>query len=466
MSAHSPDVHSSDVLVIGAGVAGLAAATALASHGRKVTLLERRAYVGGRASSYPHPTLGEVVDCQHVLLGCCTSLLQLLRSANAEELIRWYPEQTFLEPNGNVTRLRPGVLPAPFHFAGSFLAAKMLNNADRISIARGLSEFAFGRQGRDEESAAQWFARTHQTEGAIRHFWEPLLYGTLNDAPENCSMKYAAMVFYELCIKSSQGGVLGIPRVPLEEFYGRVLDQLLSGGTEIHFRTTLESIAHTAQGWSATADGIDYTSPIIILALPWEQAQALLKDLTQSFQSESFFRSFEYFRSSPYTTVHLWFDREITALEHAWLLDGTFQFFFHKSKIRGAASGSPSYVELVAGGLPHLLKLSREEILSLAMKELKRVFPQVHGAQLRKWGILKEARATCSVLPGNDRFRPAARSPWPGLFLAGDWTASGWPSTMESAARSGYLAAGELLGVGESLAAPAIPASGFARLWS
>jgi zeta-carotene desaturase len=458
--------HSSDVLVIGAGVAGLAAATALSSHGKKVTVLERRAYVGGRASSYLHPTLDEVVDCQHVLLGCCTSLLQLLQSANAEELIRWYPEQTFLEPNGNVTSLKPGLLPAPFHFAGSFLSAKMLNNADRISIARGLAEFAFGRPGRDDESAAHWFARTRQTPGAIKHFWEPVLYGTLNDAPENCSMKYAAMVFYELCIKSAQGGVLGIPIVPLSELYGRVQEALLRNGASIEFRTTVERIEQTAQGWSAIANGVTYTARQIVLALPWEQAQGLLSNLPQSAQSSSLVESFDHFYSSPYTTVHLWFDREITGLDHAWLLDGTFQFFFHKSKIRGAAPGTPSYVELVAGGLPELLKLSREEVLSLAMTELERVFPQVHGAQLRKWGILKEARATCSVLPGMDHFRPAAQSPWPGLFLAGDWTASGWPSTMEGAARSGYLAAGELLGAGESLAAPAISASGLARVWS
>src|ERR1700761_1100436 len=122
---------SADVIVVGAGVAGLAAASALTASGAKVTVLERKPYVGGRAYSYEHPALGEIVDCQHVLLGCCTNLVHLLKKNNAADLVRWYDELTFLETNGNISRIAPGAVPAPSHAALSFLKAPMLGVADK-----------------------------------------------------------------------------------------------------------------------------------------------------------------------------------------------------------------------------------------------------------------------------------------------------------------------------------------------
>ncbi len=149
---------------------------------------------------------------------------------------------------------------------------------------------------------------------------------------------------------------------------------------------------------------------------------------------------------SPFTSILLWFDREITDLDHAWLLDTTIEWFFHKSRIRRYAPEKGSYVELVIAGSRAQLSMTREEILSGALNELQLFFPEVKRAKLVKSGVLKEARATFSVVPGLDQFRPGQTTEWPGLYLAGDWTATEWPSTMEGAVRSGRLAAGAVMG--------------------
>ncbi len=164
----------------------------------------------------------------------------------------------------------------------------------------------------------------------------------------------------------------------------------------------------------------------------------------------------------------MWFDRQITDLHHAALLDTTIQWVFHKSRIRSYPEERGSYVELVIAASTAQLKMERSEILDSAMAELASFFPEVKGAKLVKSGILKEARATFSVLPGLDELRPLAKSPWAGIYFAGDWTATGWPSTMESAARSGYLAAEALAadhGSSAKFLQPDVAASGMMKLF-
>jgi uncharacterized protein with NAD-binding domain and iron-sulfur cluster len=172
----------------------------------------------------------------------------------------------------------------------------------------------------------------------------------------------------------------------------------------------------------------------------------------------------ERFAHSPFTSILLWYDRQITDLHHAWLLDTTIEWFFHKSKIRGYAPEQGSYVEVVIAGSKAQLGMTREEILAPALEELARFFPEVKQAKLLKSGILKEARATFSVTPGLDRYRPTQQTEWPGLYLAGDWTATEWPSTMEGAVRSGRLAAGAAVGEPTRFMAAELAASGLMPL--
>jgi squalene-associated FAD-dependent desaturase len=461
-----------DVIVVGAGVAGLAAAVSLARAGKRVTLLERKPYVGGRACSYEHPALHEVVDSQHVLLGCCTNLIELCEQSGTADKIRWYDEQTFLEPNGKASTIAVSGLPAPLHFAPSFLKIPMLGAKDKLGVARGLMEFFRGYPAQDSESVEQWLKRTRQTELSIKHFWKPIVMATLNDDSTQCSTRYAGKVFHELFIKSSIGGRLGIPTVPLSDFYEAAAQLLVSLGGTVQLRASVEAITQQPDGrWRTSTSTTDYTADAVILALPYEQTQKLVpaihlnkEDAERNGNSKANLESkLARFEHSPFTSILLWYDRQITDLDHAWLLDTTIEWFFHKSKIRRYAPEKGSYVELVIAGSKAQLGMTREDILSSALKELEMFFPGVTQAKLLKSGVLKEARATFSITPGLDRFRPGQTTEWPGLYLAGDWTATEWPSTMEGAVRSGRLAAGAVVGNDRRFLAPETPASGLMR---
>jgi squalene-associated FAD-dependent desaturase len=461
-----------DVIVVGAGAAGLSAAAALAGAGKSVTVLERKPNVGWRAYSYEHPALKEVVDSQHVLLGCCTNLIDLCEQAGSADKIRWYDKQTFLEPNGRSSTIVASALPAPFHYAPSFLGLSTLGLKDKLGMARGLMEFFRGYPAKDNESVEQWLKRTRQTELSIRHFWNPILMATLNDHAAHCSTRYAGKVFHELFIKSSTGGRLGIPTVPLSEFYLAAARLIETRGGTVQLRASVEAITQEPDGrWRVGIADTNYIADSIVLALPFEQTQKLLPavrlnerytGLALNTRDELELKMARQVHS-PFTSILLWFDREITDLDHAWLLDTTIEWFFHKSRIRRYPPEKGSYVELVIAGSRAQLGMTREEILSSALNELQMFFPEVRRAKLFKSGVLKEARATFSVVPGLDQFRPGQATEWPGLYLAGDWTATEWPSTMEGAVRSGRLAAGALIGDSRRFMAPEIPASGLMR---
>ena len=408
----------SDVIVIGAGAAGLAAAAALTGVGKCVIVLERKPYVGGRACSYEHPALQEVVDSQHVLLGCCTNLIELCQQSGSADKIRWYDKQTFLEPGGRSSTISAASLPAPFHFAPSFLGMSMLGWKDKLGMARGLMEFFRGYPAEDKESVEQWLKRTRQTELSIKHFWNPILMATLNDRAAHCSTRYAGKVFHELFIKSSTGGRLGIPTVPLSDFYMAAARLIESRGGRVQLRASVEAITQEQGGrWRVNIADTGYVADSIVLALPFEQTQKLLPAIRLNEQYSVLNTKDELELKmarqvhSPFTSVLLWFDREITDLDHAWLLDTTIEWFFHKSRIRRYAPEKGSYVELVIAGSRAQLSMTRDEILARALNELQLFFPEVKRARLVKSGVLKEARATFSWCLGwIDFVRPKQQS--------------------------------------------------------
>lgn len=451
-----------DVVVVGGGLAGLAATAALAEAGAAVTLLEWRPYVGGRAYSYEHPAMGEVIDSQHVVLGCCTNVIDLVTKAGVGDWLRWYDGLTFLEPGGRASVLRPGMLPAPLHQTMSFLRAPMLGVRDKVGIARGLTEFLRGYPASDAESFATWLKRTGQTERAVRHFWEPVVVGALNDGFERCSVKYAGKVFHESFLRSAQAGRLGIPARPLSEFFQPVAVWAQSKGAEIRLKVKVEGIASSAEGWQVRLGGGEEL-PARAVVLATDQRQTMR--LTEGLRAEAAVErevSAEVV-PAPITTVHLWYDREVTPLDHAVLLDTRIQWMFHKSKIRGWGAERGTYLELVISASFAELAMGREAILAAALEELPLFFPAVREARLVKSSVLKEARATFSVVPGFDQWRVGQRTKSKGLFVAGDWTRTEWPSTMEGAVRSGRLAAGEVVGERDRFMSAELPAGGLMR---
>jgi squalene-associated FAD-dependent desaturase len=435
------------IAVIGGGVAGLAAACALAEDGYAVELFEQKPYVGGRASSYLHPGVGEVIDnCQHIVLGCCTNIMDLLRRAGAEDAMRWSEGITFLEPGGRRTKLKPARLPAPLHSTPSFLMAKALGMRDKIAIARAIAAFLKGSHpGDDRQNFADWLRNTGQTARAVEHFWKPVLFSALNEDPDRISVRYAAKVFREAFLFSAEAGRMGVPRVPLSEMYGHVAAAIERAGGRVHLRSRVEKLCRDeATGrWRLRAGEQSGDFDAVVLALSFEGLQKLLPVLPKGAPRVRLEGLLAGFSHSPLTGIHLWFDREITELEHAVLLDTTVQWLYNTSRIQPERQSLRDgyLIELVVSASKSLVSTERQAIIDLALRELALFFPAMQQARLLKAAVVKEIRATYSIVPGLDAFRPEAESGWPGLLLAGDWTATGWPSTMEGAARSGYLAA-------------------------
>jgi squalene-associated FAD-dependent desaturase len=462
------DTRQYSVAIVGGGLAGLAAGCALAEAGLRVTVFERRPYVGGRASSYEHPGTGEVVDnCQHVLLGCCTNLIDFYDRLGVSGKIRWFDELTFIEPGGRMSRMAPSFLPAPMHNVPTFLRAKMLSAGDKIAISRAMAVMSRGLPEDSSEDFLSWLRHHKQTEQAIERFWKTVLVSALNEDLDRMSVRYATQVFRESFMKSAAGGRMGLPSIPLSDLYGSAIEYIRARGGEVLLRSSVNAFGPKQDRVGVLTSSGEQQFDFVVLAAPFQNVASLLPSDESAKPIKDQVAKFE---PSSITGIHLWFDREITPLPHAVLLDRTIQWMFHKSKFHEDRENADkgSYVELVVSASKSLVHKSREEILELATRELAEFFPAVRDAKLVKATVIKEIYATYAILPGLDMYRPAAKTQWPQVFLAGDWTATGWPATMEGAVRSGYLAAEALMksaGQDEKFIVADLPVTGFMKLF-
>ena len=434
MPIRAPGGHPApSVAVLGAGLAGIATSVALGSAGFNVDLFEGRPFPGGRATSWPvsgaDRDAGEVIDnCQHVLLHCCVNLLDLYRRLGVEDKIQFHREYFFVEPGGRTSVLKRGILPAPAHFAGSFLALDFLDLPDKIGIAlamRAIEREFHTRSDLDQITMLHWLHEKEQTPQAIERYWRQVLVSAVNEELDRMAAAHGLQVFWLGMLARSDSYEMGLAAVPLRELYN---DSSLaeSGNVRIHHRAAVTAIEHSADA-GVTAihvSGQHIKADYFVSCLPFERLQPLMPDLPIEWGA---------FIHSPITGVHLWFDRPVTELPHATLLDRTIQWMFNK--------GEGRYIQLVISASRSLTAIPRAEVITLALKELAEFFPAAKNAVLEKAQVIKEVRATFSALPGLESKRPPAATPHANFFLAGDWTRSGWPATMEGAVRSGYIAA-------------------------
>jgi zeta-carotene desaturase len=421
------------VLIAGGGLAGLSAAAALGGAGFEVELYEARPFLGGRATSYAVPAgegEPEVIDnCQHILLRCCVNLLDFYNRLGVRDRIKFYREFFFLEPGGRLSVLRRGRLPAPFHFTGSFWRMHCLSRADKTGIARALLALRRERTRRkdlDKISMLDWLLQKRQTPHAIDRFWRQVLVSAVNEDLDRMAALHGFQVFWLGFLARADGYEMGVPSVPLAKLYDAEAWKRI-GNVRMHFRSPVERIDE--QGF--TVAGERRSADHYICALPFERLEGVGLTAPQ-------------FEHSPITGVHLWFDREITNLPHATLLDRTMQWMFNKD--------SGKYLQLVVSASRDLTSLTKNEIVDIAIGDLRLYFPKVKDARLVKSHVIKEQRATFSAAPETESRRPTSDSGLPHVFLAGDWTRTGWPATMEGAVRSGYLAA---QGVAQAAGKPA-----------
>jgi squalene-associated FAD-dependent desaturase len=445
---------SKSVIVIGGGLAGLSAAVALAEAGYRITLLEQRPFLGGRASSYLLPNGEHVDNCQHITLGCCTNLDDFYRRVGASKKILYYDRFLFSSPDGRRGELKSSWLPGPLHLSPSMLTFPLLSLGDKIAIGRALAAILFsgGRpkdltDGDRNLSLLEWLERHHQTPTTLSRFWGSIIESALDEKLERTDARYGVDVFWKAFIANRNGYKFGVPAVALGELYDGCWDAIVKRGGEVRFRAPVRRMdvdAGAASGVSIEG-GETLAADYYVSAVPQNALPALLP--AEIAEREPVFANLSNLRVSPITGVHLWFDRIVMTDPYLTLLDMTTQWIFNKTLLYGrdnAAAGSGQYLQLVISASYELVEQTRQEIVDKCIAEVRRVLPASRDAQLVKSTVIKETAATFSPEPGCDRWRPGAVSPVRNLFLAGDWTATGWPATMEGAVRSGYLA-GEAL---------------------
>ncbi|MFO0878480.1 MAG: hydroxysqualene dehydroxylase HpnE [Gemmataceae bacterium] len=430
------------VLIIGAGLAGLAAASALAPRAFQVRLLESRGRTGGRAGSFTDARTGQLIDaCQHVSMGCCTNLAHFCRTVGIAHYLAPQRLLYFMTPDGRVSRFGSDPLPAPFHLARSFLTAHYLSLADKIAIARGLA--ALQTTSPDEDgSFADWLAAHGQTSRAIDYFWNVVLVSALNEDTERLGTRYARKVFVDGFLRHPRGFQVEVPTVPLGQLYGEELQHWLQGkGATLTLQQGVRRIEVIDNRVVSVElrSGERLEADWYISAVPFDRLLDLLP--AEVVDRHPSFAGLRQLDTSPITSVHLWYNRPITRLPHVVLLGTVGQWLFN----RGEVETGEHYLQVVVSASRLFRGLGHDEVQQRIVAEIGSMFPRAQAASLLRTRVVTEHRATFSAMPGVDRYRPAQGSPVRNLLLAGDWTATGWPATMEGAVRSGYLAAAALL---------------------
>ena len=475
--------------MVGGGLAGLSSAVALAEAGFRVRLFEKRPHLGGRATSYTLPDGSEIDNCQHVTLGCCTNLADFYRRVGAEGKIRFYDRLYFVDGQGRRSTIETCSLPPPFHMAPSFLLFGALSLADKRNIARAMLAIArTGGKLADIKgiSMLEWLRRMKQTPSAIERFWRVVLVSALDEELARTDACYGIEVFWLGFLGSRQGYRVGIPSVPLGDLYDGCRDAVGKLGGEVRMRCGVRNIHVQENRFTALLleDGSEISADACVLAVPHDVLLDLLPNgLTGNGVG---LEGLRHIHTTPITGVHLWFDRPVMVEPFLTLLDHRTQWIFNKSLLYGKSGtdagslcpkaaprsegeGRGQYLQLVISASYDLVPRSREEIIDLCRHELEDILPATREAVLQRATVVKEVNATFSPEPGVDAWRLGQESGVKNLFLAGDWTRTGWPATMEGAVRSGYLAAEALLagfGRPRKFLQPDLPFEGLCRYWA
>lgn len=416
------------VAVVGGGVAGIAAAIRLAKRGVRVSLLERSNRLGGRAGSFRDSTIEESIDnCQHVALGCCDQYLDLLEELGMGDALEWTSSFHYIEPDGRRSSLPIPSLPSPLHGLPLLLKADFLSIGDRFGIARALGGLKLGGGRRwHGRSFAEWLRATRQSARSIERFWTPIIVSACNARPDACDAAAAIKVFRDGFLRSAKAASMGVPRVPLAELYAQTPDLLASAGGSVRLGAAVESVE---AGGVTLRGGERLDADAVVLATPFAATANLLA--ASPVDAAAVVDDLRTLRHSTIVAVHAEFDEPVTDLSHAVLLEASFDWLFLKDAGRR--------VHAVASAAEPLAERSGEELVAELAGELRARFGVTAGPTWSR--VVKERRATFLVEPGVDARRPRVDELAPAVWLAGDYTATGWPATMEGATRSGRAAA-------------------------
>jgi len=436
-------VHSPDVIVVGAGCAGLAAATRLAEQGAQVLVFEARPTVGGRATAFTDPATGERVDNgQHVLLGCYRDTFTFLDRIGARDRVQLQDRLgvDMIDDEGRASRLSCPSIAPPFNLLAGLMTWSALTWRDKLAAVR------LGRRftARHDETVRQWLVRRHQTPRLIEMLWQPLGIAALNQSIDVAAAAPFARVLTEMLGGDPHDASIAVPLTPLDQMYALpACDYIARHGGEV--RTN--SPATIACGGASSQRGADlsgprvtvrdetYTARHVICAVPWFALPDVLVEPPTALHPviDAARRT----AASPIVTVNVWLDRVVTEQALVGLPGRTMQWVFDKRRVFGEQA---SHLSLVSSGAEKVVAKGNDELIDLALREIKEAIPAARAAVLRRAVVVREKHATFSLAPGQPP-RPTTRTAVAGLLLAGDWIDTGLPATIESAVRSGHMAA-------------------------
>ncbi len=439
-----------DAIVIGGGFAGLAAATLLAEQGARVLVLEARPALGGRATAFTDPATGERVDNgQHVLLGCYRDTFRFLDRIGAAGHVQVQDRLTIdmIDRDGRASRLSCPSLPPPFNLLGGLVTWSALGWRDRLAairVGRALTAHPASPAGSPGgETVRDWLVRHHQTPRLVEMLWAPLAVAALNQPIDDAAAAPFMRALSEMLGGRPRDASLALPLKPLDQMYALPARAYIeSRGGEVRINSPARMQFNNTGG--ATLEGSPpqvtvreqvLTASRVISAVPWFALSEVFIDPPESMLAT--LEAADRTEASPIVTVNLWFDRIVTDQVLVGLPGRTMQWVFDKRRVFGEQA---SHLSLVSSGAGAIVALTNEALIELATREVEDAIPAARGASVRRAVVVREKRATFSVAPGQPP-RPQARTPIPGLFLAGDWIDTGLPATIEGAVRSGHDAA-------------------------
>ncbi len=441
---------SDRIVILGGGLAGIAAAISLVDAGCPVTLIETRKRLGGRATSFVDPRTGAVLDnCQHVVLGCCTNLLDLYQRLEVLDQIQWHRTLYWTdgkqEADANGTdRFEANWLPAPLHLGKSLRQMKIFNRVEKRQIRRGmLRMLRLGIRRRaawEGKTFRQFLDEAGQSPEVIDRFWNPIVVSACNLEVDAVGAPHALQVFQEGFLGNRFSYAMGLSCVPLVELYGTVEQHLQQGGGEIQLGVSAKSInfdGHRVTGVVTTEGLIE--AKAVISTLPFDRLDKIISEPLR--RADARLHHLDQFDVSPILGVHLVFDQEVMSLPHLVFAGGDVHWIFNK----GMDGTGQQHIHAVISGADQWMGLDEASIVKRVLAAISSALPAVKSAQLLVHRSVKEKRATFAATPEINAYRPgpgpSALGGAPNLYLAGDWSASGWPATMEGATRSGYAAA-------------------------
>jgi squalene-associated FAD-dependent desaturase len=429
------------VVVCGGGLAGIAAACEASLLGADVTLVERRPFLGGKAYSFTDDEAGvEVDNGQHVFLGCCTAYIAFLKliGAYGDTTLQRALDAPVRDRAGRTGALRASRLPAPLHLGPSFATYPLLSHTEKAAAIRALLALGVLRESQraelDQVTFAEWLIAHGQGVGAIERFWDLIVLPTCNDRSDRVSAALATFVFQEGFFRTRTGSAIGWSRVgltrlvdpPARRFLGRRGAQVVTG----------RGVAAVGEGYVELSDGARLEADAVVLALPPDRVREMCPEALPDYPDLG---------SSPIVNVHVWYDRPVMDGLFTAVVDSPAQWVFNRTAMADLP-GPGQHLAVSISGARDEVGRSKATLIEEITAELDYLFPRARGAEVERVACVKEPDATFAAAPGQAGKRPGTRTSVDSVVLAGAWTDTGWPATMEGAVRSGLLAARTAVG--------------------